>query len=65
MALRMGDVKIHELYTAACGLYVCWLMLRLCTVLLHWIPQGWAVIAQRLNEWMLLVRGGGNRQIVC
>ncbi|WAR12066.1 MARH6-like protein [Mya arenaria] len=33
MSVWMGDAKVHELYTAACGLYVCWLMLRIGTAL--------------------------------
>lgn len=54
MSLWMGEAKIHELYTAACGLYVCWLLLRIGTVLYNWIPQGTAVIVNKLKEWLLL-----------
>ncbi|KAL4235038.1 E3 ubiquitin-protein ligase march6 [Mactra antiquata] len=54
MSLWMGDAKIHELYTAACGLYVCWLMLRVGTVLYNWIPQGTAAILNKLKEWLIL-----------
>ncbi|XP_076448811.1 E3 ubiquitin-protein ligase MARCHF6-like isoform X2 [Babylonia areolata] len=54
MSLWMGDSRIHELYTAACGLYICWLVLRVSTVLYNWIPQGGAVIAHKLKEWALL-----------
>ena len=56
MSLWMGEAKIHELYTAACGLYICWLMLRIGTVLYNWIPQGTAVILNKLKEWLILVR---------
>jgi hypothetical protein len=56
MSLRMGDAKIHELYTAACGLYMCWLGMRVCNVLAHWIPQGWGAILQKLREWIVMVR---------
>ena len=55
MSLWMGDAKIHELYTAACGLYVCWLLLRIGTVLYNWIPQGTAAILNKLKEWLMLV----------
>lgn len=55
MSLWMGDAKIHELYTAACGLYVCWLTLRIGTILYNWIPQGTSVIVNKLKEWAYLV----------
>jgi E3 ubiquitin-protein ligase MARCH6 len=55
MSLWMGEAKIHELYTAACGLYVCWLMLRIGTVLYNWIPQGTAAILNKLKQWLILV----------
>ena len=55
MSLWMGEAKIHELYTAACGLYVCWLTLRIGTVLYNWIPQGTAAILNKLKEWLILV----------
>uniref|UniRef100_A0A0L8GUL9 RING-type E3 ubiquitin transferase n=1 Tax=Octopus bimaculoides TaxID=37653 RepID=A0A0L8GUL9_OCTBM len=54
MAIWMGDAKVHELYTAACGLYMCWLLLRIATVLYNWIPQGTAVIMKKLKEWAIL-----------
>ncbi|CAE1167567.1 MARCH6 [Acanthosepion pharaonis] len=54
MGLWMGEAKIHELYTAACGLYICWLLLRIGTVLYNWIPQGTAVIMKKLKEWAIL-----------
>ncbi|XP_041375877.1 E3 ubiquitin-protein ligase MARCHF6-like [Gigantopelta aegis] len=54
MSVWMGDSKIHELYTAACGLYICWLTLRIGTVLYNWIPKGSSVILKKLKEWGLL-----------
>ncbi|ESO98358.1 hypothetical protein LOTGIDRAFT_213986 [Lottia gigantea] len=54
MSIWMGDVKIHELYTAACGLYVCWLSLRISLFLYNWIPQGYNVIIVKLKQWSLL-----------
>lgn len=55
MSLWMGEAKIHELYTAACGLYVCWVVLRIGTVLYNWIPQGTSVILNKVKEWVFLV----------
>ncbi|XP_074644624.1 E3 ubiquitin-protein ligase MARCHF6-like isoform X2 [Tubulanus polymorphus] len=52
MSLRMGEAKMHELYTAACGLYICWMTMRIFTVFYTWVPQGWLAIARRLNDWI-------------
>lgn len=55
MSFWTGAAKIHELYTAACGLYVCWLSIRAITVLLAWMPQGRRVILLKVQEWTLMV----------
>lgn len=55
MSFWTGSSKIHELYTAACGLYVCWLSIRGVTVLLAWMPQGRTVIIHKVQEWTLMV----------
>lgn len=55
MSFWTGSAKIHELYTAACGLYICWLTIRAITVLAAWMPQGRDVIFQKLREWSLMI----------
>ncbi|XP_069469854.1 E3 ubiquitin-protein ligase MARCHF6 [Ambystoma mexicanum] len=55
MSFWTGTAKIHELYTAACGLYVCWLAIRAVTVLLAWMPQGRHVIYLKVREWSLMI----------
>uniref|UniRef100_A0A2C9LZL1 RING-type E3 ubiquitin transferase n=1 Tax=Biomphalaria glabrata TaxID=6526 RepID=A0A2C9LZL1_BIOGL len=55
MWLWVGDTKIHELYTAGCGLYICWLCLRVSTVIAGWYLQGWAIIKAKLKLWGLLI----------
>uniref|UniRef100_A0A0B8RPL8 E3 ubiquitin-protein ligase MARCHF6 n=1 Tax=Philothamnus irregularis TaxID=1899461 RepID=A0A0B8RPL8_9SAUR len=55
MSFWTGTAKIHELYTAACGLYVCWLTIRAVTVLFAWMPQGRQVIFQKVKEWSLMI----------
>lgn len=55
MSFWTGNSKIHELYTAACGLYVCWLSIRGVTVLLAWMPQGRTVILRKVQEWTFMV----------
>ncbi|TKS80358.1 E3 ubiquitin-protein ligase MARCH6 [Collichthys lucidus] len=53
MSFWMGSAMVHELYTAASGLYVCWLSIRAATVLLSWMPQGRSVIMLKVQEWTL------------
>ncbi|KAF7278664.1 hypothetical protein GWI33_008114 [Rhynchophorus ferrugineus] len=48
------EVKVHELYTAACGLYLCWLAARAVTLVLSWLPQGRAAMMDRLKHWCML-----------
>ncbi|XP_047224074.1 E3 ubiquitin-protein ligase MARCHF6-like isoform X2 [Girardinichthys multiradiatus] len=55
MSLLMGSAVVHELYTAASGLYVCWVSIRAATVLLSWMPQGRTVIMIRVHEWTLMI----------
>ena len=55
MLLWMGDATVHELYTAACGLYIIWLVCRIGSVLASWIPLGWKGVAMKFFEWFLLV----------
>ncbi|XP_066997682.2 E3 ubiquitin-protein ligase MARCHF6 [Anabrus simplex] len=46
--------RVHELYTAACGTYLCWLSARAIALLLSWLPQGRAAITARLRQWCIL-----------
>uniref|UniRef100_A0A3Q3ME02 RING-type E3 ubiquitin transferase n=1 Tax=Mastacembelus armatus TaxID=205130 RepID=A0A3Q3ME02_9TELE len=55
MSFWMGTAMVHELYTAASGLYVCWLSIRAATVLLSWMPQGRTVIMLKVHEWTLMI----------
>uniref|UniRef100_A0A6P7GEV5 E3 ubiquitin-protein ligase MARCHF6 n=2 Tax=Diabrotica virgifera virgifera TaxID=50390 RepID=A0A6P7GEV5_DIAVI len=48
------EVKVHELYTAACGLYMCWLTARALSLVLGWLPQGRAAMVERLKQWCIL-----------
>lgn len=64
MSFWTGSSKIHELYTAACGLYVCWLSVRGVTVLLAWMPQGRTVIVRKVQEWSLMVSISEQRRVV-
>lgn len=51
---HLNEVKVHELYTAACGLYVGWLSARAISLVLSWLPQGRAAMIERLKQWCVL-----------
>lgn len=55
MSMWLGNTKVHELYTLGCGMYVCWLGLRVSTLLWSWIPKGWASISKKLKELLIIV----------
>jgi len=54
MSLYGSNVKIHELYTAGCGLYIGWLTIRCATLVYTWVPRGASVILTRLRNLTLL-----------
>ncbi|XP_054719547.1 E3 ubiquitin-protein ligase MARCHF6-like isoform X2 [Uloborus diversus] len=54
MALWLGNTRVHELYTIGCGMYVWWIVLRICTLLWSWIPKGWSTISAKLSEWLTI-----------
>lgn len=45
--------RIHELYTAACGMYLCWLGARAFALMLSWLPQGRAAMIARVKQWFV------------
>ncbi|XP_067934672.1 E3 ubiquitin-protein ligase MARCHF6-like [Watersipora subatra] len=60
MNVWMPETKVHELYTAACGLYVCWLILRGAVIFSQWIPLGWNNLCFKLKEWITM----GNKVLI-
>ncbi|VVC37801.1 Zinc finger, RING-CH-type,Zinc finger, RING/FYVE/PHD-type [Cinara cedri] len=44
--------NIHELYTAACGTYICWLSVRAYFFVAGWMPEGRTVVLNRLKFWI-------------
>eukprot|EP00058_Branchiostoma_floridae_P026802 XP_002612293.1 hypothetical protein BRAFLDRAFT_80099 [Branchiostoma floridae] len=54
MSVWMGEAKVHELYTAACGLYTLWLVCRVLSVMFAWVPQGWTTVGRKLSEWSMM-----------
>lgn len=43
---------IHELYTAACGTYICWVSVRAYCFVAGWMPEGRAVVLNRIKFWL-------------
>ncbi|XP_075224962.1 E3 ubiquitin-protein ligase MARCHF6 isoform X1 [Lycorma delicatula] len=48
------SAPVHELYTASCGTYLCWLAARAVALLLSWLPQGRAAVTERLWKWCIV-----------
>ena len=56
MSLVVAGVhKVHELYTAAFGLYVIWLVCRTGIIIASWIPLGMDGILEKVKTWLILV----------
>ena len=56
IALWMGDgVRVHELNTAACGLYVGLVLMRLLQLMAAWAPRGLDAIAAKLREGLVIL----------
>lgn len=49
-----GTSRVHELYTASCGTYICWITARAVSLVLSWLPQGRAAITAKLQQWCIL-----------
>lgn len=41
----------HELYTAALGIYMCWILSRGISIAVNLFPQGRAAIVEKLKQW--------------
>ncbi|KAF3858516.1 hypothetical protein F7725_011717, partial [Dissostichus mawsoni] len=54
MSFWMGSAMVHELYTAASGLYICWLSIRAATVVLSWMPQGRTIILIKILKTLVV-----------
>jgi E3 ubiquitin-protein ligase MARCH6 len=53
LQLCLGSGSLHEIYTAALGIYVLWIATRVAVVLATWLPQGRLVVIQNILKWML------------
>uniref|UniRef100_A0A182PZS4 E3 ubiquitin-protein ligase MARCHF6 n=1 Tax=Anopheles farauti TaxID=69004 RepID=A0A182PZS4_9DIPT len=54
----------HELYTAAIGMYLCWLISRGIAVAVNLVPQGRAAVIARIRHWMSIATSYAMAMIV-
>ncbi|XP_051166426.1 E3 ubiquitin-protein ligase MARCHF6 [Leptopilina boulardi] len=46
--------RVHEVYTVACGTYVCWAAFRGLALAISWLPRGRRAIIDRIKHWAIL-----------
>ncbi|KAK2579697.1 hypothetical protein KPH14_011044 [Odynerus spinipes] len=46
--------RVHEVYTVACGTYVCWAAARGLALAFSWLPRGRRAILDRVKHWVIL-----------
>ncbi|XP_050073664.1 E3 ubiquitin-protein ligase MARCHF6 [Anopheles maculipalpis] len=54
----------HELYTAAIGMYLCWLISRGIALAVNLLPQGRAAVIARIKHWMSIATSYAMAMIV-
>lgn len=47
-----SPTRPHELYTAALGIYLCWVLSRGISVAVNLFPQGRAAVIEKLKHWI-------------
>ncbi|CAL7941204.1 unnamed protein product [Xylocopa violacea] len=46
--------RVHELYTVACGMYVCWAAARGLALAFSWLPRGRRALLDRVKHWAII-----------
>ncbi|KAK0086976.1 hypothetical protein PV325_002067 [Microctonus aethiopoides] len=46
--------QVHEIYTVACGTYVCWAAARGLALAFSWLPRGRRAILDRIKHWAIV-----------
>ena len=46
--------RVHEVYTIACGTYVCWGAARGLALAVSWLPRGRRAILDRIKHWVII-----------
>ncbi|CAD6208616.1 GSCOCG00010596001-RA-CDS [Cotesia congregata] len=53
-AMVVFSGRVHEIYTVACGTYVCWAAARGLALALSWLPRGRRAILDRIKHWAIV-----------
>lgn len=54
MGLVVTGITVHELYTAAFGLYIIWLVCRTAMIVVSWFPLGMGGVVDKVKTWIVL-----------
>ncbi|XP_076293390.1 membrane-associated ring finger (C3HC4) 6 [Lasioglossum baleicum] len=46
--------RVHELYTVACGMYVCWAAARGLALAFSWLPRGRRAVLDKVKHWAII-----------
>lgn len=46
--------RVHEVYTVACGTYVCWAAARGLALAFSWLPRGRRAVLDRVKHWAII-----------
>ncbi|XP_012271649.1 E3 ubiquitin-protein ligase MARCH6 [Orussus abietinus] len=46
--------RVHEVYTVACGTYLCWALAQGLALAFSWLPRGRRAILDRIKHWAVL-----------
>ncbi|XP_003702747.1 membrane-associated ring finger (C3HC4) 6 [Megachile rotundata] len=46
--------RVHEVYTVACGTYVCWAAARGLALAYFWLPRGRRAVLDRVKHWAII-----------
>lgn len=53
--LIFGQVTIHELYTAAAGFYIIWVVLRVLSAFHQWYPVGFILVYEKIKACAVII----------
>jgi E3 ubiquitin-protein ligase MARCH6 len=54
--LALTNQPVHDLYTVAAGLYICWLCARLAMLAREWAQKGWTYVKKLFGAvfWLIM-----------
>lgn len=55
MSLWFGDLKIHELYTCAIGVYSFWAVTRSAICVFSWVSAGVSMFKEKITHFLILI----------